>query len=815
MKAQQRIFWDFVIFLTCFVAATVLYKEVYTEESSGLNKGLVLISEVRPTGGVGKVNDEFVELYNPQNEPVVIGGWSINKLTKSASSTDHQQIFVFPKGVVIPSQAHVLVSHTDSLVTSSADYLYAGQSLSDDNTIVLINDDGKVIDLVGYGLAKNVEIEAAEAPSVQHLSIERKPGGDLGNGYDTNNNKLDFFRTQSNPQNLHSQPTPVANDPPQVITTTTQTTSTEPITVDHISTSTLSNVLENVNVTTTIDLFSSSTIENIDAVQTTSSLVLGSIEQSNTSSVHLMGSILITELYPIPKSGENEFVELFNRTPQTVDLTNWYVTDGSGAKTVISGTLASMQYLVIEKPKGSLNNDGDIVSVVAPNETIIDSVSYGAWNDGVPGNNAPAAQVGYSLVRVHDSVDSNLDYYDFTVSAISTKGSVNIYVPIPELVNEDSEQEFSGTALTTSTTKVWAKKTEPLYPRIMYQSTTTVGKEINFDASLSTGGEGARRYVWEMDDGGILHGEKITHAYQLADTYSVTLTVFDATGAEKHKTIKVTVISNQDSKRDIKNTQIPEKNIAISSVKNNNKKLDPVAVFTQIGGLIKLKTSSLVRIRGILASVFVTKNGTEFYIIGEPAAGGTAVGTLVKPKNNTIDARVGDTIEITAKYITNATTGNYLQYGINDQLSVINNGGVITPLKSSIKNTLQLSGGYVQISGKVVEKKSAGFVVSDETGELTLVGSIGESLKVEDSVIATGYIMRIKDSVVLRIANNNDVVVQEHTQEARDGGVAIQNEPKKLYMGSVVIGALVCILCGMIIKKLWFNKKYTIDETEI
>lgn len=816
MKVRQRILLDLGVFLTCLVvSATILYKEVYTEEGVGDSRGLVLISEVRPTGGVGKSNDEFVELYNPQIVPVIIGGWSINKMTKSASSTDRQQLFVFPAGLVIPSRSHVLVAHIESSVTSSADYVYAGQALSDDNTVVLLNDSGAIIDLVGYGLAKNSETETAEAPIVQLLSIERKPGAELGNGYDTNNNKVDWFRAQSTPQNLYSPPTPLVSNAVQT------TPSSTPEIIDIEPAENIVNVTSTVEVInlspSSTDLMDSETlpvIETTSTEQINSGLVMEVGVQSSypTSSQYLIGSILITELYPMPKSGENEFVELFNRTPQTLDLTNWYIIDGGGAKTFVSGTLASMHYLVIEKPKGSLNNTGDSVSLIAPNETVIDTVSYGEWDDGTPGNNAPGSQTGFSIVRLHDTEDSNLDYFDFGLSTTSTMGRVNVYLPVT--IPEDQEESVVipvTSSNSTLNTKVVVKKIEPLYPRIIYQATTTVGKEIFFDASLSTGGEGVKQYIWEMDDGAILRGEMVSHVYQLTDTYSVVLTILDSTGTEKHKTVKVSVVSDSAMEIENKSTKKNEKEVIVAATK----KADPLAVFTQIGDLPKTKTNSLVRVRGVLSAVFTTKTGSEFYFIGESAAGGVAVGTLVKTKNSDIDARVGDVVEISGKYITNATSGNYIQYGTDDHLSIISSGEVITPLKVSIKSALQLRGGYVQISGEVVEKKTSYLIVSDKTGEIKLTGNIGENIKLNDRLVVIGYVVPIKEGVTLRTASNDDLAVQENVTTTTELRTVNSGNPNRLTTAGTVIGGVFCILLGTIIKKLWFSKKNVIEATEI
>ncbi len=813
MKVHQRIFLDLCLFLVYFVAAAALmYKGVYTENGTNPSGGLVLISEVRPTGGVGKANDEFVELYNPQSQPVIIGGWLISKMTKSASSTDMQQLFSFPSGAVLPSHGHLLVAHLDSMVSSTADYLYVGQALSDDNTVVLLDNMGLVMDLVGYGLAKNSETEPADPPNAQLPSIERKPGAEFGNNYDSNNNKLDFFRTQSSPQNINSPLTPLVQSLAQITTTSTDfVTSTE---IYVATTSTVEIVSSTPIIVNTTFVTPTSTVSTQSVSSTTSTInTVGQNSVTTTTPQNVVGSVLITELYPMPANGEDEFVELFNRTSQVIDLTDWYLTDGSGSKTILSGPLAPMTFKVIEKPKGSLNNAGDLVNLFAINDVLIDKVAYGDWNDGEMGNNAAQPQTKMSIIRIHSTEDSNLDYFDFGLTSTSTKGLPNIYLPINIEIEDDEKAETLSVG-TTSSVRTAVKKSEPLYVRITYPASALVGDEIVLDASLSSGGEGPRQFIWEMDDGIILRGETIKHIYKEPDTYSVILTLFDDTGTEKHKTIKIKIVSNPAVDVVKKTEETKQAAVAVSRIGTKN--LESAVVFTQIGELSKVKTNSLVRVRGVLAAVFVAKTAPEYYLVGESAAGGMAAGTLVKTKSNSIDARVGDIIEITGKYIVNTTSGNYIQYGADDQLSVIGSGELLVPLSNTIKNIAQLSGGHVQFVGEVVEKKTNTSIVSDSTGEIKVIGDFGESIKIKDQVIVIGYIVRTKEGVVIRIVGQNDVTIKEvvATSTVMESSETIR-KPAKPFTTFTLIGLIGTTLLGLVIKKFWFRKNELIEATEI
>lgn len=780
MKTLQRFFIELgVLLVGIIVFFSFLYNKVYTENADNVPTGTILISEIMVSGGTGKANDEFIELYNPSDNPVSVGGWSVNKLTRTASSTDYQVILTLPVGLILPGKSYVLLSHLESAVSSTADYLYSGIALSDDNSVVLRNGDGQVIDLVGYGSAENSEEFPALGPTAQLPSIERKPGGQFGNAQDLNQNQLDFFRTNPNPQNRFFAP---VNNTSSTLATTTP---------------------EIILASSTTEIAETEVPELVAGVA------------SSTPVYPPIGSILITEIYPSPKSDEVEFVEIYNRTPDRILIDKWFITEGSGAKTILVGEIESMKYRVIEKPKGSLNNSGDLVSLVNPIDVIVDQVAYGDWDDGTPGNNAPGAITGYSIVRAWEENDSNLDYYDFVLSVSSTKGYANQIITPPEEGEKEGVSEVKVVQVETesSTPKTAVKKSEPLYIRVVYQATSTVGSELFFDASLTSGGVGNKHYLWEMDDGKVIRGEFVTHIYQEPDTYSVVLTAFDETGAEKHKTIKVKILP--DSK--VTSTQsvtVSGKSQTVKVSAAEIKKAESAPVFIQMNELFRTKTNTDVRIRGVLSAVLTNKTSFDYYLIGENSAGGALVGTIVKTKNTNIDARIGDLIEITGKYITNQTTGNYIQFGADDQLSIIQSGEVLTPVSSSLKSVHQLTGGFVQIQGKVLEKKSGYVLVGDEGAEIKITGDFDESLNTDDHIRAIGYVIKIKTGVQLKIVNSYDVVKIDTKNEPKVAEISSLNSKKHTIKASTVMVVVLVIGVVMLVMKKSLGRKKD-SETEL
>jgi len=93
--------------------------------------------------------------------------------------------------------------------------------------------------------------------------------------------------------------------------------------------------------------------------------------------------IIVNEVYPAPATGGSEWVELFNQTTSTIDLSGLYLlnlTGGSYVTTTLSGSIGPGEYKIIEDIVGNLNNAGDTV-VLRSDSQIISQTSYGNFND--------------------------------------------------------------------------------------------------------------------------------------------------------------------------------------------------------------------------------------------------------------------------------------------------------------------------------------------------------------------------------------------------------------------------------------------------
>lgn len=134
-------------------------------------------------------------------------------------------------------------------------------------------------------------------------------------------------------------------------------------------------------------------------------------------------SIVINEImYDAPSDqGTGEFIELYNRGTETVDLSNWKISSGVSFNFPVGTTLASDSYLVIAADvdylsegypgvsfignwSGGLRDGGELLRIVDQNGNLVDEVDYlpeGDWPNLADGD-------GSSMELRHPDMDNNI-----------------------------------------------------------------------------------------------------------------------------------------------------------------------------------------------------------------------------------------------------------------------------------------------------------------------------------------------------------------------------------------------------------------------
>ena len=112
----------------------------------------VIINEVM-YGNKDSTKNEFIELYNTGSSAVVLDKYKLTKKTASGSESNLVSNTKF-LGSISP-HGYFVISYPDYKDVFKADLAYSGSSYSiaADNSVLLYDATGKLIDAVGYGKA--------------------------------------------------------------------------------------------------------------------------------------------------------------------------------------------------------------------------------------------------------------------------------------------------------------------------------------------------------------------------------------------------------------------------------------------------------------------------------------------------------------------------------------------------------------------------------------------------------------------------------------------------------------------------------------
>lgn len=158
----------------------------------------ILISEIQITGGTGKSNNDFIEIYNPNSARVNLNGYRLVKRTKTG--TADSSIKSWTSDAYIPARGYYLWANSDYGTISAVPDVTTSATISNDSGIAIrygSEDAGVVIDSVSWGSAVNSFTESqsfAENP-IANQSISRRTE------IDGNNNSADFMKSKLTPKN--------------------------------------------------------------------------------------------------------------------------------------------------------------------------------------------------------------------------------------------------------------------------------------------------------------------------------------------------------------------------------------------------------------------------------------------------------------------------------------------------------------------------------------------------------------------------------------------------------------------------------------
>jgi DNA/RNA endonuclease YhcR with UshA esterase domain len=167
----------------------------------------ITISEVL-VGIQGNNSFEFIELFNRGDSLVDLHGWSL--WYRLATSEDDLLVKEWQGSALLAPHGHYLLGRAGQDLGIVVDAVFDQALNTSGGGLELRDANGNAADALGWGKAPESFIEGAATVALENgVSLERLPGGESGNGNDTDDNAADFsLNQQPSPQNSGSLVTP-------------------------------------------------------------------------------------------------------------------------------------------------------------------------------------------------------------------------------------------------------------------------------------------------------------------------------------------------------------------------------------------------------------------------------------------------------------------------------------------------------------------------------------------------------------------------------------------------------------------------------
>jgi len=365
----------------CLVVLPIIFlipRKVYAVESS------VYISEIMWRGSSVSSADEWVELQNPTDKIISLNGWCLRDEYKS------ENMLCVENGE-IPANGYFLISNNskdhkftggESVLNIDPDYISTDLSLSNSNfQISLLGSSGEQIDEAGDG-GKPFYYKEIDSNYISIYRLELVEDGQ----------QKSSWQMRERSENLDDGVTDLATPH-----------NSGKIIIEKFD---IGNYIElhvpsriQFKIDTSNDDYSSITITDsfgnkfdldrnnpvtykkcpVFTLEVISQTGLKSSASLTSDCIQTSKNIFISEVFPSPKDGKEEWIELANKRTGPIDLNKWYIKDKSGKIYILPEIkIDGLNYVVLKKSqtKLSLNNSNETLSLFDPNGLLVDRINY-------------------------------------------------------------------------------------------------------------------------------------------------------------------------------------------------------------------------------------------------------------------------------------------------------------------------------------------------------------------------------------------------------------------------------------------------------
>lgn len=206
----------------------------------------------------------------------------------------------------------------------------------------------------------------------------------------------------------------------------------------------------------------------------------GSTPLTTPTQVISTAGLSLSEFYPYPHSGEQEWVEIYNDNVTTLSLNGFKIDDeevGSSPTTLIDETIPPKGYFYLQFDS-KLNNSGDSVRFLSPDGGLIDSYTY---TSATQGSSWAKRSTGWEETTTPTMGNSN--QFSQTLASTTTptptkkgvtespKKTTTSPTPTKKTKTEVLSEETATSSPTTSTSKIKLSFDEEEEAKVLSQST--------------------------------------------------------------------------------------------------------------------------------------------------------------------------------------------------------------------------------------------------------------------------------------------------------------------------------------------------------